>query len=132
MTKRPKTRGTRGTGNRAPRSEAQKASLFKPGNCANPGGKRKMPDWLYHAGPSALAMQVAAGTGRIIQLDDDTEAELAARTEQAMSAPANIRQAAAKEVTDRVYGKIKDVIEVDATEESPLLAALIALARPKT
>lgn len=103
---------------------------WKKGESGNPGGRAVLPDWFKDAAPSALAMLVAAGTGRVVELDDDSKEELLARKEMARDAPANIREAASNKMVERHYGKIKDIVEVDAPEDSPLLRALVALARP--
>lgn len=85
----------------------------KGGPSPNPAGRAKLPDWFKETGPSSLAMQVAAGTGRIVELDGDTIEETAARTDMALNARAPIRLAAAQVITDRVYGKVKETLEVD-------------------
>ena len=83
----------------------------KGGPSPNPGGRTSLPEWFHSAAPSALAMLVAAGTGRVIEIDGDSPAELLARKELARDAPPNIREAASNKIVEREYGKVKDQVE---------------------
>ena len=56
-------------------------------------------------------MLLAAGTGRVIEIDGDSPAELLARKELARDAPPNIREAASNKIVEREYGKVKDQVE---------------------
>ena len=81
------------------------------GKSANPNGRMKLPEWFKESTPSALAMIVAVGTGRVHGLDEDTPEELAARQLAASDSPTPLRLAAANNIVDRVVGKPKELIE---------------------
>jgi len=93
---------------------------WKEGTSGNPGGRAKLPDWFKGHGESALAMLVAAGTGRVVTLDEDTDAELAARQAMADGCPANIRSEAANRIADRLYGKVKETVAVEGENGQPV------------
>jgi hypothetical protein len=75
-------------------------------------------------------MIVAVGTGRVVELDEDTAEELAARQMAAADSPTPLRLAAANNIVDRVIGKPKETLEVKSDDEpaSPAVQALLALA----
>ena len=103
---------------------------WQPGKSANPGGRQKLPDFFSQSTRSACAMIVAVGTGRVVELDEDTPEELAARQDAAVDSPTPLRLAAANNIVDRVIGKPKETLEVKSDDEpaSPAVQALLALA----
>ena len=100
------------------------------GKSANPNGRMAYPDWFKKSTPSALAMIVAVGTGRVHDLDEDTPEEKSARADAAKDSPTPLRLAAAGSIVDRVIGKPKETLEVKSDDEpaSPAVQALLALA----
>ncbi len=84
-----------------------------PGQSLNPRGKPAYPDWLKAAGPEALQYIVNVATGK----ERDVETKYRLR--------------AAEVVVERVWGKPDANINVDASTTSPVLDALLALAKPK-
>jgi hypothetical protein len=86
-----------------------------------------LPSWFKEVGPDALKVLTAAGTGRII---GPIEEAPPAAIELAASCSDKVRQAAADKIAERIYGKVKDVVEVDGT--SGALEVLVALARAAT
>lgn len=81
----------------------------------NPGGGRPaLPDWFKSGAPDALKHLLAVATGAH-PVDDEA-----------------IRLRACETVCDRVYGKAPQAVDVTSGgEQSPVVAALLALASPR-
>ena len=94
------------TGFRGPSSDVGKATQFKPGNRANPGGRPKLAP-LSHACRELLAASVPDDP------EGRTYAEAIARKLAEKALHGDIR--AAQELADRAEGRARQSIEIETT-----------------
>ena len=87
---------------------------FETGISGNPGGRPVVPHEVIALARSHTA---AALNALAANLSDEN---------------GNVRNTAAQALLDRAWGRSREFVEVEAHRTDPLLAALVALARPQT
>jgi hypothetical protein len=94
-----------------------------PGSTANPSGRPKLPDWFLSKGPASLRVLVAQATGEQIADDDGNVTD--AVKQVATESTTRERGAAAMVVIDRIYGKVKDTVDVKGDVAVSLIRRII-------
>jgi hypothetical protein len=83
------------------------------------GGRKPLPQWFKDKGEPALRVLCAAATGIAEEGDPPAALELAA------SCSDRVRKDAAKEIVDRLYGKVQDSVEVSGDMAVGMIRRLV-------